>query len=147
MTAKRPLVIVGKGAAYSRCEGELRKFLSQTNMPLLPSPMGKGLVPDSHPLCVGAARAKAMRESDVVLVLGTRLNWQWGFGQAPKWSRGAKFIVVDTLEPSRRSKRAAGSLFLRGDARTVLVQLSSALYRKGYVLFPLSSPSHSSLFR
>lgn len=132
--ARKPLVIVGKGAAYSRSEREIRHFVQMTGIPVLPSPMGKGLLPDSHALCVGPARSKAMRESDVVLVLGTRLNWQWHFGEPPKWSSSAKFIIVDTLEPKKRSKHcvARSALNLDGDAKTVLSQLTRALYRRTY---------------
>ena len=130
--AKNPLVLVGKGAAYSRTEVELQNFVRFTGIPVLPSAMGKGLIPDSHNLCVGSVRSKAMKESDVILVVGTRLNWQWEFGESPKWSSHATFIVIDTLEPSKRSKHDIGALYLHGDAKTVIPQLNNALYRKGY---------------
>ncbi|QDZ22180.1 2-hydroxyacyl-CoA lyase [Chloropicon primus] len=134
LRAKRPMIIVGKGAAYSRSETELEDFVKLTGIPCLPSPMGKGLIPDAHDLCVGAARSKAMKECDVVLVLGTRLNWQWSFGEAPKWSKSAKFIVVDTLDAKKRSKHClrTTNLYLPGDAKTVVSQLSNALYKSGY---------------
>ena len=134
LKARRPLVIVGKGGAYSRVERELAQFVDLTGMPCLPSPMAKGLVPDGHPLCVGAARSKAMREADVVLVLGTRLNWQWSFGEHPQWSSKAKFVVVDTLDSRRRPKHLVKMVdsYLYGDARMVLSQLTSALRRKKY---------------
>src|SRR5207237_892751 len=65
-TAERPLVIVGKGMAYSRAEDEVRKFIERTQVPFLASPMGKGVMPDSHPLSVGAARSHALQNADVV---------------------------------------------------------------------------------
>lgn len=134
LKARRPLVIVGKGAAYSRVEAELENFVNLTSMPCLASPMGKGLLPDSHLLSMGPARSKAMKESDVVLVLGTRLNWQWEFGKSPKWASNAKFIIVDSLQPRKRSQHSlrVGSIYLHGDAKNVLGQLTNSLYRKSY---------------
>jgi 2-hydroxyacyl-CoA lyase 1 len=134
LKARRPLVIVGKGAAYSRAEMELENFVNLTSMPCLASPMGKGLLPDSHLLSMGPVRSKAMKESDVVLVVGTRLNWQWEFGHSPKWSSNAKFIIIDSLQPRKRTKheQRVGSIYLFGDAKNVLGQLTNSLYRKSY---------------
>ncbi len=56
--AKCPLVIIGKGAAYGKAEKEIRKFVLKNNLPFLPTPMGKGVMPDDHPLCVSAARSR-----------------------------------------------------------------------------------------
>src|SRR3954468_8591653 len=71
-SAERPLVIIGKGMAWSRAEDEVRAFIEQTQLPFLASPMGKGVMPDDHPLSVGAARSHALREADVILLLGSR---------------------------------------------------------------------------
>ena len=76
--AERPLVIVGKGMAYSRAEDEVRAFIERTKVPFLASPMGKGVMPDNHPLSVGAARSHALQNADVVLLMGARLNWKIG---------------------------------------------------------------------
>ena len=73
-SAERPLVIIGKGAAYSRAEAELRAFIEATQLPFLSSPMGKGVVDDEHPLSVAPARGLALQDADVVLLLGARLN-------------------------------------------------------------------------
>ena len=74
-SAKAPLVIVGKGAAYARAEGVIRRLINKTKMPFLPTPMGKGVLPDSHPSNASSARSAALKEADVVLILGARLNW------------------------------------------------------------------------
>ncbi len=57
-TAQNPLVIIGKGVAYGRAEKEVRTFVVKNNLPFLPTPMGKGVIPDDHPLCVAAARSR-----------------------------------------------------------------------------------------
>src|SRR5207249_1207166 len=64
-SAERPLVIIGKGMAYSRAEDEVRAFIERTKLPFLASPMGKGVMPDNHPLSVGAARSHALQNADV----------------------------------------------------------------------------------
>ena len=73
-SAERPLVIIGKGMAWSRAEDELRKFIERTQLPFLASPMGKGMLSDDDPLSVGAARSHALKEADVVFLMGARLN-------------------------------------------------------------------------
>ncbi|MCP4223659.1 MAG: oxalyl-CoA decarboxylase, partial [Actinomycetia bacterium] len=73
--AERPLAIVGKGMAWARAEAEVRQFIDRTQVPFLASPMGKGVIPDDHPLSVGAARSHALAEADVILLAGARLNW------------------------------------------------------------------------
>ena len=93
--ASAPLVVIGKGSAYARAESSLRKLIDTTQLPFLPSPMGKGVVPDSHPCNSSACRATALRHADVVLVLGARLNWILHFGEAPKWNPAARIIQVD----------------------------------------------------
>jgi 2-hydroxyacyl-CoA lyase 1 len=93
--AKAPLVIVGKGAAYAQAEKCIRNFIEATNIPFLPSPMGKGIIPDSHPLNTSSARSTALKNTDVALVLGARLNWIFHYGEAPKWNPEVRIIQVD----------------------------------------------------
>jgi len=90
-TAKRPLVILGKGAAYARAEREVRAFIEATQVPFLSSPMGKGVVDDEHALSVAPARGLALEQADVVVLLGARLNWIMHFGLPPRFD--AKVIV------------------------------------------------------
>src|SRR5262249_18567699 len=79
-SGERPLVIVGKGMAYSRAGDGVRAFIERTKVPFLASPMGKGVMPDNHPLSVGAARSHALQNADVVFLMGARLNWIMHFG-------------------------------------------------------------------
>ncbi|RUP46117.1 hypothetical protein BC936DRAFT_147336 [Jimgerdemannia flammicorona] len=120
--ASRPLVIVGKGASYSRAEKEVLQFVERTNIPFLPTPMGKGLVPDTHPLCVAAARSKAIAEADVVLLLGARLNWILHFGSSPRFNNAVKFIQAD-IHPEESSGRVVPVVSLIGHIPAVLSQL------------------------
>jgi 2-hydroxyacyl-CoA lyase 1 len=125
--AKAPLVLIGKGAAYARAEKSIRTLVDQTQIPFLPSPMGKGVVADSHPANASSARSAALKMADVVLILGARLNWIFHYGEAPKWNSKAKFIQVD-ISPEEMGRNAADAEYsLLGDVGVVVAQLSKRL--------------------
>ncbi|MFD7288980.1 oxalyl-CoA decarboxylase [Streptomyces sp. NPDC059863] len=93
--AERPLIVLGKGAAYARADQAIRSFVETTGAPFLPMSMAKGLLPDDHPQSAAAARSLVLGQADVVMLLGARLNWLLAHGQPPRWSATAKFIQVD----------------------------------------------------
>src|SRR5436305_7688139 len=101
-SAKRPLIVLGKGAAYAQADADIRALVEKTGIPYLPMAMAKGLLPDTHQQSASAARSYVLPESDVVMVIGARLNWlpshgkgrTWG-GSSPKAWGGQKFIQVD----------------------------------------------------
>ncbi|KAI9321543.1 thiamine pyrophosphate enzyme, N-terminal TPP binding domain-containing protein [Dichotomocladium elegans] len=122
--AKSPLIVVGKGAAYARAEKEIKDLVERTHIPFLPTPMGKGVLSDTHPLCVAAARSKALKEADVVLLLGARLNWVLHYGHSPRWSSNVRFIHADIL-PEEVGNNAVQTLPLVGDVRATVSQILS----------------------
>ncbi|KAL0172618.1 hypothetical protein M9458_032929, partial [Cirrhinus mrigala] len=73
-------------------EKELRELVEATGIPFLPTPMGKGVLPDDHPNCVAAARSRALLQADVIVLLGARLNWILHFGFPPRFSPHVKII-------------------------------------------------------
>ena len=93
--AQRPLIVLGKGAAYAQADDVIREFVEATGIPFLPMSMAKGLLPDSHPQSAAAARSLAIARADAVLLVGARLNWLLGHGESPQWSADAKFVQVD----------------------------------------------------
>ena len=129
--AERPLVIVGKGAAYARAEAQVRELLERTGLPFLPSPMGKGVVPDDHPLCVSPARTHALREADVVLLLGARLNWILHFGLPPRFAANVRVIQLD-IEPEEIGTNVPAEVALVGDAQAIVAQLNAALAERPF---------------
>ncbi|CAD7702218.1 unnamed protein product [Ostreobium quekettii] len=131
---RRPLLVIGKGAALSQAEESLRALVDQLALPFLPTPMGRGVVPDSSPLYVGAARSAALRECDVALVVGARLNWMLHYGEPPRWDANCKFILVDvsTDELELRQPQVA----LNGDAATVCGQLLTQWSASGSEAMP-----------
>ena len=125
--AKAPLIVIGKGAAYAMAEGVIRDFIEATHLPFLPTPMGKGVMPDSHPLNAASARSTALKRADVVLILGARLNWILHFGEAPKWNPNALFIQVDVSAEELGRNAGHAELGVVGDIAVVVPQLTQAL--------------------
>src|ERR1700686_1716051 len=98
--AKRPLIILGKGAAYAQADDDIRALVEKSGIPFLPMSMAKGLLPDTHPQCAGAARSTVLKDSDVVMLIGARLNWLLSHGKGKTWGEphSKKFIQID-IEP------------------------------------------------
>ncbi|XP_039125955.1 2-hydroxyacyl-CoA lyase [Dioscorea cayenensis subsp. rotundata] len=117
-SAERPLIVFGKGAAFARAEDSLKKLVDTTGIPFLPTPMGKGLLPDTHELAATAARSLAIGKCDVALIIGARLNWLLHFGEPPRWSKDVKFILVDVSEEEIELRKPY--LGLVGDAKKVV---------------------------
>lgn len=126
-SARAPLVIVGKGAAYSQAEAVIGKLINQTKIPFLPTPMGKGVLPDYHPSNTATARSAALKGADVVLILGARLNWILHFGEDPKWNPDVKIIQVDISAEELGKNNGDPALGVIGDIKAVTTQLTEAL--------------------
>ena len=94
-SAERPLIILGKGAAYSQADSDIRSFIEKTGIPYLPMSMAKGLLPDNHPQSAAAARSLVLAQADVVMLIGARLNWLLAHGKAPRWSPTTRIVQVD----------------------------------------------------
>jgi oxalyl-CoA decarboxylase len=99
-SAKRPLIILGKGAAYAQADDAIRALVERSGIPFLPMSMAKGLLSDMHPQCAGAARSTVLKDSDVVMLIGARLNWLLSHGKGKSWGEphSKKFIQID-IEP------------------------------------------------
>ncbi len=125
-TAEKPLVIVGKGMAWARAEDEVRQFIDRTQVPFLASPMGKGVVPDDHPLSVGGARSLALEEADVILLAGARLNWIMHFGTKPRFNPEVKVLQLDS-HPEQIGHNVPAAVALVGDGRAIMGQFNAEL--------------------
>jgi oxalyl-CoA decarboxylase len=114
--AKRPLIILGKGAAYAQADDAIRAVVEKTGIPFLPMSMAKGLLPDTHPQCAGAARSTVLKEADVVMLVGARLNWLLSHGKGKTWGAPAtkKFIQID-IEPKEMDSNVEIAAPLVGD--------------------------------
>ncbi|MBZ5592185.1 MAG: thiamine pyrophosphate-binding protein [Acidobacteriia bacterium] len=100
--AERPVVIAGSGIWWSGAEADLQNFIEKSSLPLYTITMARGVVPDSHPLCMGyadpalnRAALEAYREADVLLVIGKRLDYRLALGGPRVFPASARFIQVD----------------------------------------------------
>ncbi len=125
-TAEQPLIIVGKGAAWSRAEEEVRTFVEKTGIPYLPMPMAKGVVPDDHDQLAAAARSFVLSNADVVVLIGARLNWMLHFGLPPRFREDVRIIQLDK-NPEEIGVNVPAEVALVGDAKAVVGQMLDIL--------------------
>src|SRR5438874_2119611 len=115
-SAKRPLIILGKGAAYAQADDAIRALVEKSGIPFLPMSMGKGLLSDTHPQCAGAARSTVLKDSDVVMLIGARLNWLLSHGKGKTWGEpGSKRFIQLDIEPKEMDSNVDIAAPLVGD--------------------------------
>jgi 2-hydroxyacyl-CoA lyase 1 len=136
--AERPLVLLGKGMAWSRAEDEVRAFIERTQLPFLRSPMGKGVMPDDHPLSAGAARTLALQQADVIFLMGARLNWIFHYGQPPRYAKDVRIIQLD-IAAEEIGHNKATDVALVGDGKAIVGQLNKALGNRQW-FYPKDTP-------
>lgn len=125
LQAQRPVVIAGSGAWWSGAGPELQELIELAELPLVLNWMGRGVVPEDHPLCFGPNRV-GVRQADVVLLAGTRLNFILNFGAPPLFADDAKFIQID-VRPEEIGRNRDAAVGIHGDLKTVLQQLMAEL--------------------
>jgi oxalyl-CoA decarboxylase len=125
--AKRPLIILGKGAAYAQADEAIKNFVERSGAPFLPMSMAKGLLPDLHPQCAGAARSTVLKDADVVMLIGARLNWLLSHGKGKTWGEAPKkFIQVD-IEPKEMDSNVEIAAPVVGDIGSCVNALLEAM--------------------
>lgn len=119
--AKRPLIILGKGAAYAQADEVVRRFVEKSGIPYLPMSMAKGLLPDTHEQSAGPARSLVLKEADVVVMVGARLNWLLSHGKGKQWGEPhtKKFIQID-IEPKEMDSNVEIAAPVVGDIESCL---------------------------
>jgi oxalyl-CoA decarboxylase len=122
--AKKPLIILGKGAAYAQCDDIVREFVEKSGIPYLPMSMAKGLLPDTHEQSAGPARSLVLKEADVVIMVGARLNWLLSHGKGKQWGEphSTKFVQID-IEPKEMDSNVEIAAPLVGDIGSCLSAL------------------------
>ncbi len=126
--AKRPLIILGKGAAYAQADEDIRALVEKSGIPYLPMSMAKGLLPDTHPQSAGAARSQALKDSDVVVLIGARLNWLLSHGKGKSWGEpgSKKFIQID-IEPKEMDSNVEIAAPVVGDIGSCVAALLAGM--------------------
>jgi acetolactate synthase-1/2/3 large subunit len=120
--AQRPIVLTGTGILWSGAMEELKAFVELSGIPFYTTPQGRGVIAEDHPLSFLGARNQAWKEADVVLVVGTRLNFIVGFGLPPRFAENVKIVQVDISDEEIGRNRPV-DVGIVGDAKTVLSQL------------------------
>ncbi|MFT3819320.1 MAG: thiamine pyrophosphate-binding protein [Rubrivivax sp.] len=121
--ARRPIIVSGSGVIWSQAWTQLQAFVERTGIPFFPTPQGRGVVPDDHEYAYGGARSQAFKEADLVLVVGTRMNYVIGHGLAPRFAADAVIARID-IDPDEIATAARGvDIGIVGDCRSVLEQL------------------------
>lgn len=124
--AQKPLIILGKGAAYAQADEAIRSFIETTGVPFLPMSMAKGLMPDDHPQSAAAARSFVLENADVVMLLGARLNWLLSHGKGKHWNPAVRFVQVDIDSEEFDSNRPIAAP-VSGDIASVLRLMNQGL--------------------
>ena len=124
--AKRPLIILGKGAAYAQADEDIRSFIETTGIPFLPMSMAKGLLPDNHSQSAAAARSYAIGQADVVMLVGARLNWLLSHGKSPLWSDTTQYVQVDISPTEIDSNRPIAAPVV-GDIKSAFAAFLAAM--------------------
>ena len=126
-SAKRPLIILGKGAAYAQADEDIRALVEKSGIPYLPMSMAKGLLPDNHPQSAGAARSLVLKESDTVMLIGARLNWLLSHGKGKAWGTEPKKFVQIDIEPKEMDSNLEIVAPLVGDIGSCVSALLDAM--------------------
>jgi len=124
--ARKPLILLGKGAAYAQCDDEIKALIEETGIPFTPMSMAKGLVSDTHPQCAAAARSMVLQESDVVVLVGARLNWLLAHGKGKTWGGSKKFVQID-IQASEMDSNVPIAAPLVGDIGSCVAALRAGL--------------------
>jgi len=122
-SAKKPLIILGKGAAYAQADDAIRALVEKSGIPFLPMSMAKGLLPDTHPQCAGAARSTVLKDSDVVLMIGARLNWLLSHGKGKTWGDSPKKFIQIDIEPKEMDSNVEIAAPVVGDIGSCVAAL------------------------
>jgi oxalyl-CoA decarboxylase len=126
-SAKRPLIILGKGAAYAQADDAIKNFVEKSGAPFLPMSMAKGLLPDLHPQCAGAARSTVLKDADVVMLIGARLNWLLSHGKGKTWGEAPKKFIQIDIDPKEMDSNVEIVAPVVGDIASTVSALLDAM--------------------
>jgi len=130
--AERPLIVIGKGAAYDQSDDVIRELVEKSGYPFLPMSMAKGILPDTHPQCAAAARSLVLKESDAVIMMGARINWLLSHGKGRQWGEpGSKRFIQIDIDPEEMDSNVEIAAPLVGDVGSCAQALIDAMSDEG----------------
>jgi oxalyl-CoA decarboxylase len=125
--AKKPLILLGKGAAYAQADAGIRALIEKTGIPYLPMSMAKGLLPDTHQQSASATRSHVLAEADVVMLIGARLNWLLSHGKGKTWGAAPKQFIQIDISPTEIDSNVAIAAPLIGDIGSCVAALLAGM--------------------
>ena len=125
--AKKPVIITGGGILWSNAADELREFVDKAEIPFYTTPQGRGVIPEDHPLSYMTVRSAAFREADLIMIIGTRMNYIIGHAAPPRFNKDATIIRIDIDEDEISTSPRKIDIGIVGDAKAVLHQINSRL--------------------
>ncbi len=124
---KKPVIITGGGILWSNAADELREFVDKAGIPFYTTPQGRGVIPEDHPLSYMTVRSAAFREADLIMIIGTRMNYIIGHAAPPRFNKDATIIRIDIDEDEISTSPRKIDIGIVGDAKAVLHQINSRL--------------------
>ncbi|HZM47659.1 MAG TPA: thiamine pyrophosphate-binding protein [Burkholderiales bacterium] len=128
--AKQPLVVSGGGVIFSQAWKEMQQFVEKAGVPFYTTPQGRGVVPDDHPLSFMTMRSTAFKDADLIIILGTRMNYVIGHGSAPRFGGNAKIARIDIDGDELATAPRKIDIPIQGDCKAVLEQLLEGLPKR-----------------
>ncbi len=125
--AKNPIILTGSGVIWSQAWSELQSFVEKAGIPFYTTPQGRGVVPDDHPLSFLTMRSSAFKDADVILIIGTRMNYIIGHAAPPRFAAGATIARIDIDADEIASSPRKVDIGIVGDCKAVLQQLLAAM--------------------
>jgi thiamine pyrophosphate-dependent acetolactate synthase large subunit-like protein len=128
--AKQPLIVSGSGVIWSRAWSEMQAFVEAAGIPFYTTPQGRGVVPDDHPCSFLSMRSSAFRDADLIIVLGTRMNYIIGHASPPRFGPAAKIARIDICPEEIAAAARNVDIPIVGDCKMVLQQLLDGIKGK-----------------
>jgi len=128
--AERPLIVSGSGVIWSRAWTEMQQFVEAAGVPFYTTPQGRGVVPDDHEYSYLAMRSSAFRDADLIIVLGTRMNYIIGHASPPRFGPNATIARIDVDAGEIAMAARYVDIPIVGDCKAVLGQLLEGIKGK-----------------
>ena len=128
--ARKPVIISGSGVIWSRAWAEMQQLVEKAGIPFYTTPQGRGVVPDDHTLSYLSMRSTAFKDADLIIVLGTRMNYIISHAAPPRFNASARIarIDIDATEIATAARKV--DIGIVGDCRSVLNQILAGMKGK-----------------
>ena len=123
--AEKPVIVSGSGILWADAAAELEAWVEASGIPFFTTPQSRGVIAEDHPYCYLTARSTAFREADLIMVIGTRMNYVIGHAAPPRFNADAAVVRID-IDPAEIDTSPRLDVGIVGDARAVLEQLTRA---------------------